>query len=216
MATLSYLTDVIGPRLTGSPAMTRANEWTRDKLASWGLENAQLESWGSFGRGWSLKRFSAQIVEPQCVPLIAYPKAWSPALEGTLVAEVVHVQAKSEADLSKYKGKLKGAIVLNSPPRDLSARFEPLGKRLTDTELLKLANAPEPTQRKFGRRPQGGAAQSFTRKKLQFLIDEGAALMVDCSGVGDGGTLFISSASVPGTSTGPGSRSISAWSKDAA
>src|SRR5262245_51573463 len=170
MATLSYLTDVIGPRLTGSPNLKRANEWTRDKLASWGLENAQLESWGSFGRGWSLKRFTAQVVEPQCVPLIAYPKAWSPGLDGTLVAEVVHVQAKSEADLSKYKWKLKASIVLTSPSRELAARFEPLGKRLTDTELLKLANAPEPTtQRKFGRRPQGGgiASLAFTRKKLQ-------------------------------------------------
>src|SRR5262249_54214467 len=58
MATLSYLTDVIGPRLTGSPNMKRANEWTRDKLAAWGLANAHLESWGPFGRGWSLKRFS--------------------------------------------------------------------------------------------------------------------------------------------------------------
>src|SRR5207253_3663596 len=60
MQTLEYLTDVIGPRLTGSPQMMRANEWTRDKLKSWGLENAQLEAWGPFGRGWTLKRFSAQ------------------------------------------------------------------------------------------------------------------------------------------------------------
>ena len=61
MATLSYLTDVIGPRLTGSPNMKRANEWTRDKLAAWGAANAHLEAWGPFGRGWSLKRFSAQV-----------------------------------------------------------------------------------------------------------------------------------------------------------
>src|ERR1700677_1985004 len=68
MATLSYLTDVIGPRLTGSPNMKRANEWTRDKLAAWGAAHAHLEAWGPFGRGWSLKRFSAQVVEPQCIP----------------------------------------------------------------------------------------------------------------------------------------------------
>ena len=61
MATMSYLTDVIGPRLTGSPNMKRANEWTRDKLAAWGLANAHLEAWGPFGRGWTLKRFSAQV-----------------------------------------------------------------------------------------------------------------------------------------------------------
>src|SRR6516165_4314480 len=77
MATMSYLTDVIGPRLTGSPNMKRANEWTRDKLAAWGLANSHLEAWGPFGRGWTLKRFSAQVTSPQCIPLIGYPKAWS-------------------------------------------------------------------------------------------------------------------------------------------
>src|SRR5262245_4710557 len=60
MKTLSYLTDVIGPRLTGSPNLKHANEWTRDTLKSWGLENAKLEAWGPFGRGWALKRFSAE------------------------------------------------------------------------------------------------------------------------------------------------------------
>src|SRR5438128_12202327 len=77
MQILSYLSDVIGPRLTGSPNLKRANEWTRDKLASWGLVNAHLESWGPFGRGWALKRFSAQVIEPQDIPLIGYPPTWS-------------------------------------------------------------------------------------------------------------------------------------------
>ncbi|MHC5539113.1 peptidase M28, partial [Singulisphaera rosea] len=136
MATLSYLTDVIGPRLTGSPQMKRANEWTKEKLASWGLENAHLEPWGTFGRGWSLKRFSAQVIEPQCLPLIAYPRAWSTGTEGLLVAPVVYLNAKTEADLAKFKGKLKGAVVLPSPTREIAARFEPPGNRLTDKELL--------------------------------------------------------------------------------
>lgn len=118
MQTLSYLTDVIGPRLTGSPELKRANKWTSDKLASWGLSNPHLEAWGPFGRGWSLKRFSAQIVEPQAVPLIAYPKAWSPGFGRPIVANVVHCDAKSEADLEKYKGKLRGAIVLAGWVRD--------------------------------------------------------------------------------------------------
>ena len=126
MATMSYLTDVIGPRLTGSPNMKRANEWTRDKLAAWGLANAHLEAWGPFGRGWSLKRFSAQVVSPQCIPLIGFPKAWSPGVEGTLEAPVVYFDAKTEADFDKFKGKLKGAIVLVSPIREVQARWEPL------------------------------------------------------------------------------------------
>ena len=81
MQTLSYLSDVIGPRLTASPNAKRANEWTRSTLEKWGLQNAHLEAWGPFGRGWTLKRFSAQVVEPQDIPLIAYPKAWSPGIK---------------------------------------------------------------------------------------------------------------------------------------
>src|SRR5437867_2151376 len=129
MQTLSYLSDVIGPRLTASPNMKRANEWTRDTMTKWGLENAHLEAWGPFGRGWSLERFSAQITDPQDIPLIAYPKAWSPATNGAITGEVVFLDAKTEADLEKYKGKLKGAIVLTQAPRELKARFEPLGRR---------------------------------------------------------------------------------------
>ncbi|MGC8643900.1 MAG: peptidase M28, partial [Isosphaeraceae bacterium] len=72
MTTLSYLTDVIGPRVTGSPNLKRANEWTCQTLTKWGLKNAHLEAWGPFGKGWTLKRFSAQVIEPQCIPLIAF------------------------------------------------------------------------------------------------------------------------------------------------
>src|SRR2546427_8284488 len=81
MQTLSYLSDVIGPRLTASPNMMRACEWTRDTMTKWGLQNAHLEPWGPFGRGWTLKHFSAQVTEPQDIPLIAYPKAWSPGVK---------------------------------------------------------------------------------------------------------------------------------------
>ncbi|WP_422928034.1 M20/M25/M40 family metallo-hydrolase [Singulisphaera sp. PoT] len=247
MTTLSYLTDVIGPRLTGSPGMKRANEWTRGKLGEWGLENAHLESWGPFGRGWTLKRFSAQVVEPQCIPLIAFSKAWSPGTDGPLVAQVVYLNAQNEADLAKHKGKLKGAIVLTSRPRNLAARFEPLATRLSDKELLDLADAPEPGTRRRPPANQGGpgapnatnapangqpasaenrdepsrprpngGAMEFARKRLQFLIDEGAALLIDPSTNGDGGTLFVSSASVPnpGGTPKPGAKRISAWDKD--
>ena len=202
MQTLSYLTDVIGPRLTNSPNMKRANEWTRDKMAEWGLRNAKLEAWGPFGRGWTLKSFSAQVVEPQAIPLIAYPKAWSPGLQGALNAEVIHLDAKTEADLEKYKGRLKGAIVLSSPMREVKAHFEPQGTRLTEKELLDLANAPDPASRqgqprqRFQATPEFVAARLLDLKKANFIINEGAALIVD-PGRGDGGTLFVGGASVP-------------------
>src|SRR5580658_8693201 len=98
MATLSYLSDVIGQRLTGSPNLKRANEWTRAKLQGWGLTNAHLEPWGPFGRGWELKHFSAQIVEPQVFPLIACPQAWSPGLSKPLTANVIYMGGVSASN----------------------------------------------------------------------------------------------------------------------
>ena len=198
MQTLSYLSDVIGPRLTASPGMKRSNEWTRDQLAKWGLQNAHLEAWGPFGRGWSLKRFSAQVSEPLSIPLIAYPKAWSSGIAGPLTAEVVYVDAKDEADLQRFKGKLKGAIVLTGKMRDVKARFEPMGTRRDEKDLLTLADAPAPTPGS-GRRftPEQRAAQVFTMRKYQFFQNEGAALLVDASRAGDGGTIFVQSATVP-------------------
>ncbi|HEY2951304.1 MAG TPA: M20/M25/M40 family metallo-hydrolase, partial [Verrucomicrobiae bacterium] len=105
------------------------------------LTNAHLEAWGPFGRGWSLKRFSAQIVEPQAIPLVGYPRAWSPGFTEPLLSEVVYLDAKTDGELEKYKGKLKGAVVLTSSPREIRARFEAPGTRITDAELLKMANA---------------------------------------------------------------------------
>ena len=202
MATLSYLSDVIGPRLTGSPNMKRANEWTRDQLTKWGLQNAHLEAWGPFGRSWELKEFAAQVIAPQTIPLIAFPKAWSPGVN-IASGEVVYVDAKNEADLQRFKGNLRGKIVLTSVMREVPARFEAPGKRLTEKQLLALADAPvsgaDGGANNFLRSPQFAAfmeSQIFATKKLKFFSDEGVALMID-SGAGDGGTLFVSAASVP-------------------
>jgi hypothetical protein len=199
METLSYLSDVIGPRLTGSPQMKRANEWTRDQLASWGLQNAHVEPWGDFGRGWALKRFSAEVVEPQAFPLIAYPKAWSPGT-GPLTADVVYIDAKTEADLEKYKGQLRGKIVLTGPMREVKAHFDPEGTRRDEKNLLALANAPDPATQTgrppFQITPELVNQIIFGVKKTKFMADEGAALLVD-PGRGDGGTVFVQSATVP-------------------
>lgn len=198
MQTLNQLTNVIGPRLTNSPNMRRANEWTRDKLAGWGLVNAKLEPWGAFGRGWVLKRFSADVVEPQTFPLNAYPKAWSPATTGALTAEVVYVDAKDEQGLQKFKGQLRGKVVLNGAVRDPAAHFEPDGTRRTEKDLLDLANSPDPaTQPARPRTPADmRAATRFNSVKLNFFQEEGAALVVDPSR-GDGGNIFVQQATVP-------------------
>lgn len=223
MQTLSYLSDVIGPRLTASPGMKRANEWTRDQLTKWGLQNAHLEAWGPFGRGWTLKRFSAQVTEPLAIPLIAYPKAWSPGLSSPLSADVVYFDARTEADFEKFKGKLNGKIVLTAPMREVGAHFEAPGTRLNEKELLTLADAPEPRsgggRGNFGNNPQFRAAQELANAKMRFFQSEGAALLIDPSR-GDGGTMFVQSASVPSpprdpNATGPLGRGTPPYDKSA-
>lgn len=200
MQTLSYLSDVIGPRLTASPGMKRANEWTRDQLTKWGLQNAHLEAFGPFGKGWTLKKFSAQVSEPTAFPVIAYPKAWSPGTSGPVTTDVVYVDVRTEADLQQYAGKLKGKIVLTSALRDVPAHFEALGTRLNEKDLLALADAPEPRQGP-GRGNFGGgnnalrAALQLTNAKMRFFDQEGAAMLID-PGRGDGGTIFVGAASI--------------------
>lgn len=229
MKTLSYLTDVIGGRLTNSPSMKRANEWTRDTMAKWGMQNAKLESWGPWGRGWSLKTFSAEVIAPQTIPVIAYPKAWSPSTKGAVTSEIVYFNAKSEEDFAKFKGKLKGKIVLVSDIREVKADFDGFGTRITDEELAKMAAAPNPADTP---RPQRGPAtpeqmQQFLKrfqdqaKRMNFLLDEGAAVMIDNSGNGSGGTIFVGGAAVaqkiPETLAEAfgGTNRLSAWDKAA-
>jgi carboxypeptidase Q len=216
METLSWLTDVHGPRLTNSPQYNRASEWAKGKLTEWGLQNASLEAWGPFGRGWSLEGFTANIVKPDFIPLIAYPKAWSPSTNGVVRGPVVYLDAKKPEDLEKYKGKLKGAIVLISPPREVQAHFKPEGTRATDEELLAMANAEPPTSggggfRRGGGNPEQRASMELASKKLQMVYDEGAAVALDM-GRGDGGTIFVQQAAMPAPVDAPRPRP---WSPDA-
>lgn len=207
MQHLSYLTDVIGGRLTNSPNMKRANEWTRDTMAKWGMQNAKLEAWGPFGRGWSLKSFSAEVVEPQTIPLIAYPKAWSPSTKGAITGDVVYLEIKSDEDFAKYKGQLRGKIVLTSGIRQLKADFGGMGVRHNDEDLAKMAaapdpNAPRPAQlQAAAQQPTPQQTERMQRfilqaKALNFLLEEGAAVSIDNSFEGSGGTLFVGGANV--------------------
>ena len=227
--TLAYITDVNGPRLTGSSGLKRAEEWIKGQLTTWGLTNAHLEQWGPFGRGWTLERFSAQAVSPVCIPLIAYPKAWSPGWDGVKTAEVIYLDATDEAGLEKYKGKLKGKFVLISPMRAVQASFNsPDSHRMTDEELGQMAQPPglgngRPGGFPGGGRPGGPQGFQFNTRKLQFVMEEGAALMVDAAR-GEDGTIFVQQATVvppagtPPPTPGPGGfggARIAPWSKEA-
>lgn len=218
MEILSYLTDVYGPRLTGSPQFKEAAEWARQKLTEWGLQNAHLEPWGPFGRGWSLEGFSLSMVKPRFAPLIGYPKAWSPSTKGPVRGPLVHLDVKSEADLEKYRGKLKGAIVLLAPEREVRAHFQPQGVRLSDERLLALANADPaagPGRRfQFQLSAEQRAAQQLEMKKWELCYSEGAAVVLE-PGRGDGGTIFVGAVSYPVSPDTPFERRPRPWAKDA-
>jgi Zn-dependent M28 family amino/carboxypeptidase len=120
MKNLEYLSDTIGPRLTGSKQLERANEWTAAKMKEYGLENVKLEPW-EIPIGWERGPATMTIVEPDTkVRLLAASVGWTPGTEGKVTGEVVILRARSKADLEKYKGKLKNAIVITSPPPNIA------------------------------------------------------------------------------------------------
>ncbi|MBI3661739.1 MAG: M20/M25/M40 family metallo-hydrolase [Acidobacteria bacterium] len=192
MDILSYLTDVHGARLTGSPNIRAAADWTMKKMTEWGLVNVKLEPWGPFGRGWVNERFSANVVAPNTYPLIGYPMAWTPGTNGAVTAEAVLAVMETEADFEKFRGKLKGKFVLPMPLREVKAHFEAEAERYTDAQLADLAKQIIP-----GDRPQQQFAamlsqRQFAAKRAQFLLEEGVAAVLEPSR-GDGGTVFVQS-----------------------
>jgi hypothetical protein len=112
------LTDVYGPRLTGSPHMKAAGDVVIRRLKQWGIDSARFERWGPFGPGWTSDRFVALAVAPAAFPLQAYPKAWTPGTAGEIVAEALIAPVQDEKDFDKYRGKLLGKFVLTSRPGD--------------------------------------------------------------------------------------------------
>ncbi|MBK6722814.1 MAG: M20/M25/M40 family metallo-hydrolase [Acidobacteria bacterium] len=203
MEHLSYMTDVIGPRLTNSPGMKKANEWTRDTMAKWGMKNAKLESWGPFGRGWTLRSFTANVTEPSAFPVIAFPRAWSPSTKGAVTSEIVFLDVNSDEDFAKYKGQLAGKIVMVSRPRELKAEFEGNAVRYSDDELNKMAAAasaaappPAPSASPNPQQAERMRQMQLANRLPAFAFEEGAAVLVFNSGNGSGGTLFVGGATV--------------------
>jgi len=207
-----YLTDVNGPRLTGSPGYKSAADWVVERMTEYGMA-AKEEKWGPFGRGWTSRHFEAHMLEPQYQSLIAAPLAWTGSTEGAVTGEPVLVNIRTEPDFEKYKGKLQGKIVLMSEARQLPFRTEAQGHRYTDAELADEALAPTPRLPFGGRGGPGGPGgpgggqppanpeearqrrdeqRKFQEKVGEFLKSEGALVVVTESR-GDGGTLFVQS-----------------------
>jgi len=136
------LMDGIGPRLTGSPNLAKANAWTRDTLTKIGLENAHLEDWGEFGLGWQQLNTWARMVTPDTAILIVQATPWSPATPGPVTGDVVFVNIQNEKDFDQYKGKLEGKVVLLGAMREVPPVDKALFERNTDKDLDDLSEFP--------------------------------------------------------------------------
>ncbi|MFW6125017.1 MAG: M28 family metallopeptidase, partial [Pirellulales bacterium] len=179
------------PRLTGSPGLHKAMQWSRDTMAGWGMVNAHLEAWGTFGRGWVLQKCTVEMVEPYYLPLIAWPRAWSPSVEGTVSTAPVLLEAESDEDLQEYKGKLGGAIVLAGKPREVLPRFEPVARRYTDEVLENLVAMPPGTDpEREARIAEYRARRAAQNRRMKLLRDEGPAVILE-PGLRQGGTLWV-------------------------
>jgi len=193
MDTLSWLSDVHGPRLTGSPELRKAAEWARDQLTKWGIANAALEPNGTTSRGWSIERFSIEMTEPKYMRIIGYPRAWSPALTTPLSATPIVVDVKSKDDFDKVRGKLRGAIVMNGRPEPVDIGFQAEAKRLSDDELKKQEGQIDPAASAFPNAPKSywdeedEFVKALDKQKeiYEFFAKEGIAALVTPSAVGE-------------------------------
>ena len=171
MEIASGLMDGVGPRVTGSPNMKRANEWTRDKLTELGLSNAHLESWGPFGRGWSYEHCTVRMTAPDVAQMWALPKAWTPSTNGAVKGKPVKVKLETKEDLEKQKGKLAGKIVLMGDATELKphdttqfSRYDE--KALNEISDYEISNKPRMSREEFLKR------RDFRKALTAFLAEE--------------------------------------------
>jgi hypothetical protein len=198
------MTDVLGPRLTGSPGMRHAQQWARARMDSLGLVNTVIEPFGEHGVGWTNEYTSLHLLAPTYQPLIGYPQAFTPGTNGKVTADAQVVRIRSAADFAQYKGKLKGAIVLSTPPVETELRFTADAMRLSDDSLRALEKVTLAS-----RYQSGGVAQewndvirtfmpvgsrptvpSFAEEVLKFFKSERVAVVLEGGGGGDG-TVFL-------------------------
>jgi len=190
----SGLMDSIGERLTGSPNMKRANDWTRDKLTEMGLSNAHLEAWGPFGRGWANQYVNARMTSPDITPLIVYSKAWTPGTTGAVAGKCIRANIEDKKDFDKYRGKLAGMIVIFGPDAEVKPIVESPYKRLGDDDLAKIGEYQIPGERPPFRLSEMLRRRQFIKDLNQFFADEKVLAVIDHSrGTSGGGTVFVQS-----------------------
>jgi len=183
MANLEYLSDMIGQRLTGSANLKKANDWTKEKFAGYGLTNAHLESW-QIAHTWTRGTATGRITSPAEHPLSLAAYAWTPNTNGTIHGTVVYVNATSLEELEPYKGKLKNAIVVTAEPTLLPApdtpAIHPLLVPYGDNVVLVAPKRP-------GQKPvqYGPGYQKFILARNEFFKAEGVNAIFTDSGKPD-------------------------------
>jgi hypothetical protein len=188
------LMDSIGERLTGSPNMKRANEWTRDQLTAMGLSNAHLEPWGPFGRGWANQYVNVRMTSPDLATLLAYPKAWTPGTNGVVQGKCIRAIIDDKKDFATYRGKLAGMIVILGPDVEVKPITEAPYKRLSDDDLAKLSDYLIPGDHPPFRYADFVKRQQFIKDLNQFFADEKVLAVIDHSRqTSGGGTVFVQS-----------------------
>ena len=178
-----WLSEVFGPRATGTPGYTQGAEWVMKKFTEWGLQNVHIERF-PFGQGWTIERFSVHMITPQTAPLVGQPRWYSPSTNGPVTSEVVHVKAASEADLAKYKGQLKGKIVILQGVRAVRMLDGRVVLRMTDADWSEAMKVPAPAP--ATEKPAAPSAakpaltpQQFAQLVQRFLVAEEAAVVLD-------------------------------------
>jgi carboxypeptidase Q len=193
LATAAYLSDRIGSRLTGTPELKEANEWTRRQLAGWGLANAHLEGW-RFGHGWSFSRAvvamslmpaAPEPSAPRRTQLQALPKAWTPGTPGEVRGEAVRVTIDAAGDMDRYRGKLAGKVVLLDKARDVSAgaagAAAPEPRRFTPEKLAELAAFSASSGPSAADRQARRERFRLRGQVRRFLVEERALASVEIS-----------------------------------
>jgi carboxypeptidase Q len=176
MEMVSWLSDVYGPRLTGTPAIEEAGVWAMDRLRRFGVESVRAERF-AFGKGWTLERFHAHMVEPQVMPLIGYPQSWSSSTDGTVTADVVRVDIRRPEDIERYRGTLGGKIVLPQPARDVHMLEEELALRMRDELLDEASRMPVPAPAATPARRESGGPLLADRVQAFYLAEGVVAIL---------------------------------------
>ncbi|HUE55134.1 MAG TPA: M20/M25/M40 family metallo-hydrolase, partial [Candidatus Udaeobacter sp.] len=177
MENLEYLSDEIGPRLTGSPQLKQANDWTAAKFREYGLTNVKLEPW-TIAHSWTRGTAHARIVSPAEHPLTIVSAGWSPSTNGVVRGPLVYFDAKTKEEFGKFHGKLKGAIVIYQEPESLS----PPRPGNPNAPLLRPMQAPPPVKGQPAEPSPFAALQELGRARNEFFKQEGVAVVLRDSG----------------------------------